>query len=616
MSVFPNQSALLRWGDETRRKIPFPRVAAAVIVLGAAAAFAAISNDYILAVCTTITMFVVLGLGLNMVVGWAGLLDLGYAAFFAIGAYTSAILTAYYGVDFWLSSVAAVAMAGLAGVIIGYPTLRLRSDYLAIVTLGFGEIVRTAFNNWDYVNGPDGIWDVPPPSIFGYVVRGQAEFFILIVVLAIGVWFFSANLGQSRVGRGWRAVRDDEACAEAIGIPTIRLKLWAYICGGMCGGLAGAFFASRIGLISPMSITYLVSFLVLNLVIIGGLGSLPGVILGAIVVIGLPEGLREIEQYRLLGFSLALIVLMLVRPDGLWPYREKLPEKDKVARADSDQLKWLLGHKSDEPGTEALLTVRGLSKSYGGVRAVSDVSFEVRRGEIFSLIGPNGAGKTTVLNCISGGVSGAGGEVLLERLPLGKRAAHLVADAGIARTFQGVRLFRPISVLENVIAGCFVWQRSSILGCALRLPSVRAEDEHAQSVAAACIEFVGIGGLHERRASELPYAAQRRVELARALAARPKLLLLDEPAAGMNPTEKKELGNLLIKIRDSGCAILLIEHDMPLVMSISNRVAVMDQGALIAIGKPGDVRRNPQVIDAYLGSEDKSPAVKPSGAGS
>jgi len=278
-----------------RRQIPCARLLVAVGVLFCTNVLTVAANDYVLAVSTTITMYVVLGLGLNIVVGWAGLLDLGYSAFFAVGAYTSAILSTYYGVNFWLSTVVAIVMAGLVGIVIGYPTLCLRSDYLAIVTLGFGEVVRTSFNNWDYVNGPDGIWNVPPPSIFGHVIEGQAQFFILIIALAIGVWFFAANLGRSRVGRGWRAVREDEPCAEAIGVPTLSLKLWAYICGGMCGGLAGAFFASRIGLISPMSITYLVSFLVLNLVIIGGLGSLPGTILGAIVVIGLSESLRGID---------------------------------------------------------------------------------------------------------------------------------------------------------------------------------------------------------------------------------------------------------------------------------------------------------------------------------
>jgi ABC-type branched-subunit amino acid transport system ATPase component len=235
--------------------------------------------------------------------------------------------------------------------------------------------------------------------------------------------------------------------------------------------------------------------------------------------------------------------------------------------------------------------------------AVSDVSIVVRSGEIFSLIGPNGAGKTTVLNCISGVLSGTSGSVLFDGATVSGKRPHEIAAAGIARTFQSVRLFRPLSVAENVAAGCFSWQRSSIMACALRTRSAKLDDARAVSVARACIDFVGIQTLGGRRAAELSFADQRRAELARALAIKPKMLLLDEPAAGMNPTEKAALADLLLRTRDAGHTIMLIEHDMALVMKISDRVAVMDQGRLIALGPPQEVRRDPLVIDAYLGRD-------------
>ena len=256
-------------------------------------------DDYLTAVAISIATYAVLGLGLNMVVGYAGLLDLGYAAFFAIGAYATAVLTTMFGVSFWLTLPAAVALAGTAGAILGYPTLRLRTDYLAIVTLGFGEMVRISFTNWDYVGGPDGVWNIPAPSILGWSMYSENSLFILGIALLVVALVLTRNLCRSRMGRGWLFVQTDEFAAEAVGVPTLRLKLMAYVLGGMLAGLAGAFFASRIGLVSPQSFTYQVSFSVLYVVIIGGMGSLPGVIVGSIVVVGLPELLRGVDQYRL-----------------------------------------------------------------------------------------------------------------------------------------------------------------------------------------------------------------------------------------------------------------------------------------------------------------------------
>src|SRR5438552_6364804 len=267
-----------------------------------------------------------LGLGPNIVVGYAGLLDLGYAAFFAIGAYTSALLMTQAHWNFFTTLPFAVLFAGTAGAILGYPTLRLRSDYLAIVTLGFGEMTRITFNNWDYAGGPNGILQIPWPNFFGYELNTQGDFFIVGLALLAVAMIFAQNLDHSRLGRGWVAMREDEFAAEAVGVPTLRLKLLAYVMGGMWAGLAGAFFATRIYAIDPTSFTFQISVLILILIVLGGLGSLPGVIVGATVVNVVPELLRPVQDQRILVYGLALIAMMVFRPQGIWPAVRRKPK--------------------------------------------------------------------------------------------------------------------------------------------------------------------------------------------------------------------------------------------------------------------------------------------------
>src|SRR3984893_4300676 len=293
------------------------------VVVGLAMLVPLYNDDYVTSIGVSVLTFAMLGLGLNIVVGYAGLLDLGYAAFFAIGAYTTAIMTVKLGFNFWTTLLPAIAFAGIAGAILGYPTLRLRSDYLAIVTLGFGDIVRILFTNWDYVDGPNGVWNIPTPPFFGFENSPdfpyQTYFYVIGLVLVMIALVFARNLSLSRLGRGWVAVREDEYAAEAVGVPTLNLKLLAYTMGGMWAGLAGAFFAARVSAINPSSFTFVLSSQVLILIIIGGLGSLGGVILGSTVVVGLPEVLRGMQQTRFLFFAALLILIMLFRPQGIWP---------------------------------------------------------------------------------------------------------------------------------------------------------------------------------------------------------------------------------------------------------------------------------------------------------
>ncbi|MGF7136125.1 branched-chain amino acid transport system permease protein [Paraburkholderia sp. EB58] len=575
-----------------------------IALLVAAAALPAVASNYIVDVGLTIATYSILGLGLNIVVGYAGLLDLGYAAFFAIGAYTTALLETLLHFSFWETLPFSLAFAGASGIVIGYPTLRLRSDYLAIVTLGFGEITRIVATNLDITGGPNGIYGISPPSLFGYEISSPRAVYELGIAFLALVLVFAIRLGQSRLGRAWTSIREDEAAAEAVGVPTLRVKMLAYVMGALIGGFAGSLFAARFGTIDPTGFTYLQSVTILIVVVLGGRGSIPGVILGAVIVAGLPELLRFLNLWRIFAFAIGLVILMLLRPQGLWPapLRRVAPPRERAGGAEARAPRAVAGD-------EILLDVRNMQRRFGGVLAVGGISFTVRNGEILSLIGPNGAGKTTVFNCLTGVIRPTGGQVLWRGTSLAGGAPHRIVHAGMARTFQGIRLFANMTAFENVLTGMDHRLRTLLLAELLALPSARAEAADHAAEGLRWLSFVGLAARAGERAADLPYGDQRRLEIARALASNPQLLLLDEPAAGMNPTEKHALMELIRRIRDLGVTVLLIEHDMMLVMGVSDRIIVMDHGVIIAEGTPSEIQADPHVIDAYLGTAEPDEAA-------
>ena len=608
-------------------------------------------------------IYVLLALGLNIVVGFAGLLDLGYAAFFAIGAYAYAVSASFQlkpawsdawlplawlgqvsrvqvpgqpelvqlHFSFWPMLLIGAVICALFGVLFGAPTLRLRGDYLAIVTLGFGEIVPVVARNWEWLtNGAQGLGGIRTPRLFGFNF-GFAPwpyYFLGLGLVALAI-FVSVRLQESRVGRAWMAIREDEVAAGAMGVNHVHYKLLAFGLGAAIGGLAGVFYVAKLTTATPDMFQFPVSVMVLVMVVLGGMGSIRGVVLAALILSFLQSVvLQELTLYvhalgRLVSsaylqkvqlitsleliFGIILVLMMLFRREGLFPVVRRvaaLTREQQAAlpsRGAAVRLSWAAG--ASEVTARPLLDITGLTKRFGGVAAAVGIDLAVARGELVSVIGPNGSGKTTLFNLITGLIPRDAGTVRLEGQDISGLPPHEIVTRGVARTFQNIRLFNNLTVLENVLVAEHPRLQAGATGAILRPPSVRAEERQAVENALEVLALFGNRLLPriDHPAYGLSYANRRRLEIARAIATRPRLLLLDEPTAGMNPAETLELMDLVRALRALGITIILIEHKLDVVMDISDRVAVLDHGVKIAEGKPGQVRNDDTVIEAYLG---------------
>jgi branched-chain amino acid transport system permease protein len=571
------------------RHSPYFIGAAIVVALAASASF----DGYILNILMQATTFAIAVFGLSVVLGLCGQINLAQAAFFGFGAYAVGIGTSDYQISYWLCLMAGCIMALLAGAVLGMSTLRLGGHYLAMVTISFQQIVTLVMINAIWLtHGPDGVGKIGRPALFQ---SSQSYLAFCVAMLAL-VGYLVWHLPQTRLGRAMRAVRDNELAAGVNGIDVFRTKIYAFAICAVLGGLGGGLFAGGFAYISPDQFSFAESIVFLTMSLLGGVASPIGSAIGTGLLILIPEWLRFLKSVPglyLAIYGLSVILIIRYMPDGIWgfvtAFLDRFRRKVKIP---AEGLPLVLAPA--KTGGEMVLQVTGLAKHFGGLKAVDNVDIAVRRGGVHALIGPNGSGKTTTLNVLSGLYEATAGKVLLDGTDVTTMPPHLRAAAGLGRTFQNIRLFRSMTALENVIIGA---ERpgNTLIG---------KGDEGALTLRAmAALAFVGLGPRANELISSFSYGHQRLIEIARALAANPTLLLLDEPAAGLNSTEKLELHELLKRIAAQGLTILIIDHDMTLVSEAAQHITVLNFGRRIADGESMAVLRHPDVVSAYLGTD-------------
>jgi len=578
-------------------------------------------NGYWMHVVDIAIIFAILAIGMGLVMGVAGQINLAQVAFFGVGAYTTAILTTHSGYDFWIAAIVGLAATILVGLLVGLPALRMQSHYLGIVTLGLALGFVNWITNAEITGGADGISNIPVPPLFGIDLSDQYMYYYLEIVvfgLALG---FGTFVVRTRLGRRMRAMRDDALAAGAMGAEIPLLRMTAFLLASVYGGVAGILYAGLIRYVAPETFSLGNMFLLLAMVIIGGRRSLVGCVVGAVGLVLVREALVDFAVYAQLGYGIVVVLMVVFAPTGLAGIPERVRQAIGRRRRNENVHTAELGPYRPDPtpanrppdGTadagEPALEIHHITKRFGALTALDDVSLTVRQGEIRGIVGPNGSGKTTLFNVVSGLYRPTEGRVVTFGRDISRARPYRLSLWGMARTFQNLRLFSQMTVRENILVVLDRSRTATVWQYAVWPVGVLTEERRLQAEADRVLEQYGLTAFADAHPRSLPYGIQRRIEIARAMAGRPRLLLLDEPAAGLNGEEVGRLAAMVRSIRDGGVTVVLIEHNMGLVMSLCERITVLAVGAVIAEGTPAEVAATPEVIEAYLG--DSAPAGIP-----
>jgi branched-chain amino acid transport system ATP-binding protein/branched-chain amino acid transport system permease protein len=577
-------------------------------LLGLAVAFVVAAplllGSFAITLMNYIGVYALAALGLVLLTGVGGLTSFGQAAFVGIGAYATAWYTVSLAGSPWIGLILSLALTGLAATFLGLATLRLGGHFLPLSTIAWGIAIYFLFGNIDALGRYTGITNIPPITL-GPLSLGESKglYYFIWTVLGLVMWLCH-NLLDSREGRAVRALRGGVALVESLGIGSFRMRLAVFVLAGLLAGLSGWLYAHMQRYVSPAPFDIRPGIELLLMAMVGGAGHITGAVIGSAIVTLLKNTLQDVlpaltrnsGQLEIVVFGALFVVLLQNARAGIVPFFKRwLPPVQRPVPAHAEPLR----RREPLAAGAPFIKVEGATRRFGGLVAVNDVSFEVKTGEILGLIGPNGAGKTTLLNMITGMLRPNDGRISCASEDITRSPARRIAAMAIARTFQHVKVRPNMTLVENVVLGCYLRTRAGFLSGALRLD--RREEAAARFEALQQLERVGLGDKPNELAGNLPLGQQRLLEVARSLAADPVLIVLDEPAAGLRRLEKQALADLLRELRATGLTMILVEHDMDFVMSLVDRIVVMDFGAKIAEGAPAAIRADPRVQEAYLG---------------